>query len=66
MIKSTRLRVIRSKELALLLAGINNLSYKIEIKGGPVKDKGKWHVFFVLPDQENPLFKKIPLIMDID
>lgn len=61
---STRLRAVRSKELDSLLAGINKLAFKVEIKGNPVRQKGKWYLFFVIPDHIED--KKFPLIVDLD
>ncbi len=47
---STQLRVVYSKDLDLLLTWVNSLPYKIEIKGNPLLNKGKFHLFYVIPD----------------
>ena len=47
----TRLRYVRSKDIDKILAYPNSLlGYKIEIKGNPVFVKGKWYLFFILPE----------------
>jgi len=53
----TRLRYICSKTPADLIKYINNLPYKVEIKGNPVLFKGKMYLYFVLP--ESDLVKEI-------
>ena len=65
-INSTRLRLFVSKDIEQLLLAVNGLPYKIEIKGQPVLIKGKWHLFFVPPDDDNPVVKRLPIITDID
>lgn len=65
-IDSTRLRVIISRDIELLLAFIDGLPYKIEIKGGPVIKQKQWHVFYVLPDEENPALARVPLLINLD
>ena len=64
-IESTRLRAVTSKELDALLAWVNTLGFKIEIKGAPMKVDKQWKLFFVLPDIENPAFKEFPLVMEL-
>ena len=64
-INSTRLRLFKSKDIEQLLAAINNLGHKVEIKSGPMIVKGKWHVFFVPPDDDNPVINKMPMIVDL-
>lgn len=59
MANSTRLRFVASKDLGLITRWVESLPFKIEIKGNPVKDKGKWYLFFNLPEEENPTFKKL-------
>lgn len=50
MIDSTRLRCIRAKTADLLTAAVDALPFKVEIKGGPVRQGNGWIVFFVIPD----------------
>jgi hypothetical protein len=50
MVDSTRLRYIRAKTADQLTAAVSSLPFKVEIKGGPVKDSSKWILFFVIPD----------------
>ena len=65
-IDSTRLRAFRSKDLGVLLTMIDKFTFKIEIKGNPVFAKGVWTVFGILPEDESPHLKKIPMISDFD
>ena len=65
-INSTRLRAATSKNLDSLLLWSNKIPFKIEIKGNPVFKSRKWHLFFVLPELDAPMFNKMPLIIDID
>ena len=54
----TRLRYVRSKNPDSILEYVNKLlGYKIEIKGNPIFVKGKWYVWFVLPEE---LVKELP------
>lgn len=47
----TRLRYICSKNPDNLVLYVNKLiGYKIEIKGNPTYAKGKWFLWFNLPD----------------
>lgn len=50
---ATLLRYIKSKDPDLLTMAVGALPFKVEIKGSPVKDKGKWILFFTL-DEEDP------------
>ena len=63
---NTRLRVAASKDLDLLLSWVNNLRFKIEIKGNPVIKDKKWNLFFVLPESDEPTARKMPLIINLD
>jgi hypothetical protein len=55
----TRLRFIRSKDLDKIMHYVNVLiPYKVEIKGNPYFAQKKWHLFFVLPENEN--LKEVP------
>lgn len=49
-IESTRLRYIQAKTPLALTAAVSRLPFKVEIKGGPVRNGNKWIVFFVIPD----------------
>lgn len=49
-LKSTRLRYMRASDLDVLMAAVEGLPFKVEIKGQPVKDGKKWVLFFVLPE----------------
>ena len=56
-ISVTRLRYVSSKDPEIILAYLNKLlGYKVEIKGNPTFVKGKWFVWFVLP--ENDILKE--------
>ncbi len=47
---STQLRYISAKDPKIILAWVNHLPYKIEIKGAPIFAKGRWYLYFVMPD----------------
>jgi len=64
-IESTRLRAVSSKQLEDLLFWVDSLPFKIEIKGNPLRENGKWHLFFVLPESDSSLFKNMPLIIEL-
>jgi hypothetical protein len=51
-IKSTRLRYISARKLNDLISYVNNLPFKIEIKGNPVLEGRLWVLFFILPEIE--------------
>jgi len=52
-ISRTRLRFIKSKDPDRLVEYLSViLPYKIEIKGNPVFSKGKWYLWFVLPEND--------------
>jgi len=52
MVNVTQLRYACSKDPQKLVDYTNKfLSYKIEIKGNPVYVKGKWYLWFNLPDK---------------
>ena len=56
-ISITRLRYVRSKDPDKILAYLSKLlGYKVEIKGNPTFVKGKWYLWFVLP--ENTMLKE--------
>lgn len=67
-IKFTRLRVVQSKDLELLLAWVNKRPYKIEIK--QIIDNGKIDslkkIYFVPPENNNPHIKSMPLVINLD
>lgn len=44
---------------------ISELPFKIEIKGNPVWANKQWHLFFNLPDEDNPIVNKFES-MDLD
>jgi hypothetical protein len=49
---------VKSKNPETILEYANKLlGYKIEIKGNPVHVKGKWFLWFVLPEE---LMKELP------
>lgn len=52
MIVSTRLRFISSKSAKELALAVSKLRFKVEIKGGPIKDGKRWYIFFVIPEIE--------------
>lgn len=53
MLSFTRLRYVRSKDPEKILEYVNSmLAYKIEIKGSPSFVKGKWYLWFVLPENK--------------
>jgi len=58
MVDSTRLRYIEAKKLESLIAYVNKLPYKIEIKGNPIVRDKKWFLFFIPPDSTES--KEIP------
>ena len=47
---STKLRFVSSKDERLILAWVNRLPYKIEIKGAPIFARSRWYLYFVIPD----------------
>jgi hypothetical protein len=48
---NTRLRYISSKNPEKILEYLNSLiAYKVEVKGNPTFVKGKWYLWFVLPE----------------
>ena len=48
----TRLRLICSEDPFLTKEYVNNLPYKIEIKGNPVQNiDGKWYLYFIPPEE---------------
>jgi len=49
-IKSTRLRHIVAKTPEEIESVVNNLPFKIEIKGAPQKQGASWFLWFVIPD----------------
>lgn len=51
-IRSTRLRFFSSKTPEALVAAVDSLQFKVEIKGGPAHDGKRWVLFFVLPEME--------------
>jgi hypothetical protein len=46
------LRFISSKDVEKLIAYVNGLPYRIEIKGAPIFAEGKWVLFFIPPDED--------------
>lgn len=48
--KETRLRYIRTSSIDDLVIAVASLPFRVELKGNPVKDDGKWVIFFVLPE----------------
>jgi len=51
----TKLRYVCSKDPNKLINYTNKLlPYKIEIKGNPILNKGKWYLWFNLPDKPIP------------
>lgn len=58
-IRVTRLRYIATLSLEELEMLVNNLGFKIEIKGAPVREKNGWVLFFIIPD--NVDFKSLDL-----
>jgi len=59
-IRITRLRYIAAPSIEELLIVVNNLGFKIEIKGAPIRDKNGWVLFFVIPDNV-PEFESMDL-----
>jgi hypothetical protein len=55
MLQSTRLRYISARTAGALSLAVSSLPFKVEIKGPPVFNNGRWFVWFVLP--ENPSIK---------
>ena len=49
-VKSTRLRFLSAGTPDELSEGVSALPFKVEIKGQPVYQGSRWHVFFVIPD----------------
>lgn len=56
-LETTRLRYVYSKDVEKLVQFCSELSFKIEIKGAPVFQGGKWFLFFILPENEAIEFK---------
>jgi hypothetical protein len=52
MINHTRLRFIRAKKVETIIKYVNQLGYKIEIKGGITWDGKKYLLAFIPPDEE--------------
>jgi hypothetical protein len=61
MLKSTRLRYIAAPEIAMLLTAVESLTFRVEVKGNPVRDGKLWFLFFVLPDDDRIRFNSIVL-----
>ncbi len=56
---NTRLRYIKTKNPDKIIEYLNKiLTYKVEIKGNPIFSKGKWYLYFVLP--ESDILKEAP------
>ena len=54
----TKLRYVSSKDADKILEYVSKiLPYRIEIKGCPVYVKGKWYLWFNLPDKD---LKELP------
>ena len=64
-VKSTRLRVVRSKDLPTALAFISNLGFKVEYKE-TLHVKGFYEIFFVPPDHDTPAIKKMGLVTTLE
>jgi len=47
---NTRIRYISSKSIDDIMAFVNGLPYKVEIKGNPVPKGNKWFLFYILPE----------------
>ena len=47
---ATQLRFVKAKTPEALALAISTLPFRVEIKGGPVKDGANWIIFFVPPD----------------
>lgn len=64
-IKATRLRSIRARTLEELERAINGLSFKVEIKSGPLPFKdgvgAGWMISFVIPEIEQLKWESIDL-----
>lgn len=56
-IKTTRLRWVSAKSPDDIVLFLDSLRYKVEIKGGPVRDKNRWFLWFVLPEVEGLEFE---------
>jgi len=52
-IHETRLRYVRAKTPGIIVSYVNNLPYRIETKGGIVKDGKKYMLTFILPEKLN-------------
>jgi hypothetical protein len=64
-IKSTRLRLFKSKDAEKVLQAVNELSFKVEIKSIDLAD-GVWCLWFILPESELPAFEKLDLVVNLD
>jgi len=50
--ETTKLRYVSSKDPEKIVDYVNiGISYKIEIKGNPTYSKGKWYLWFNLPEE---------------
>ena len=55
---NTQLRYVRSKNADSIIEYTGKLvPYKVEIKGNPTFVKGKWYLWFILPED---LMKELP------
>jgi len=57
MINVTRLRYIIAASPEMLVAAVELLGYKVEIKGAPIPIKNGWILYFVLPENEGVKFE---------
>jgi hypothetical protein len=51
-LQNTRIRYIASKDINQIMTAVNQLPFKIEIKGNPTFDGKRWFLFFILPESE--------------
>lgn len=58
---TTRLRHISASTPIELENALDALPFKVEIKGGPILLKGRWIVFFVIPEIDGLNFKSLDL-----
>ena len=61
MIETTRLRFIGAPSKEELERAINELPFKIELKGAPVLEKSGWVAWFVLPEKGSVKFQSFDL-----
>ena len=52
MIKTTRLRYLAADTPDEIVAALDQLQFKVEIKGAPIKDGKGWILYFVIPEME--------------